>query len=168
MNADEAQQVADNFKLLLTDYSVDLANKVMTSDVVDYSDSVDFLIKKSGVGTPVPYGTPVFSSRADFEAGQGTQPDIPFQQQQIWHTCKTVMFRWQSPQTPNLVTGIVVIETEKAPAGSEECYLMKTIYSEFNSGGWLENAGTLTFTPISNATLGSTKRNLDRDIAIPL
>lgn len=73
-------------------------------------------------------------------AGQSAQPPIPFEQLNIWHTCDAVTLRWVSAgagQEPEQVTGILVIETEY----QDSTWLIKTVYSEFNSGAWLVNLG---------------------------
>lgn len=56
------------------------------------------------------------------------------------HTCTSVIVRWLSDgdgQSPEQVTGIVVLETEH----SSGRWLINTVYSEFNSGAWLVNIG---------------------------
>lgn len=89
---------------------------------------------------------PTFDSLAAFEAGQGGQPTIPWKTLNMWHTCDTVVVRWRSHgpgQEPEPVTGIVVIEAEYNKGGAEP-WLIKTVYSEFNSGAWLVNLGVFT------------------------
>ena len=71
-------------------------------------------------------------------AGQGGQPSIPFKTLALWHTCDTVVIRWRSAQSPEQVTGIIVIETEYQKSKTNP-FLIKTVYSEFNSGAWLVN-----------------------------
>ena len=47
----------------------------------------------------------------------------------MWHTCDTVVIRWSTLPTDDateLVTGIIVLETVKAPEGSEYPYLIQT------------------------------------------
>ncbi|CAK1355190.1 hypothetical protein CB0940_01055 [Cercospora beticola] len=136
----EAQGVADNFRNLIADYSDALANASLTEDFVDYSDSVIELINNGCPNSPVALGTATFDSRASFEAGQGAQPPIPFEQLNIWHNCDTVTIRWLSKgpgQEPEQVTGIIVLET----VNLSNTWLIKTVYSEFNSGAWLVNLG---------------------------
>ncbi|USW47324.1 hypothetical protein Slin15195_G006430 [Septoria linicola] len=145
----EAQAVATNFKNLIANYSNELANASLTTDFVDYSDSVIELINNGCSNSPVALGTATFASRASFEAGQGAQPAIPFQQLNIWHNCNTVTIRWLSSgpgQEPQQVTGIIVLETVRKSGK----WLIKTVYSEFNSGAWLVNLGI--FKP-TNCTL---------------
>lgn len=145
MSDDDAQTVATNFKNLIADYSDSLANASLTEDFVDYSDSVIELIDNGCPSSPVALGTATFDSRASFEAGQGSQPAIPFEQLNIWHNCDTVTIRWKSAQTPEQVTGIIVLET----VYQSSTWLIKTVFSEFNSGAWLVNLGV--FKP-SNCT----------------
>lgn len=102
-------------------------------------------------------GTATFDSRVAFMEGQSAQPAIPWEQLNIWfehremtlhistnvcsrHTCTSVVVRWLSKgegQEPQQVTGIVVLET----VNSNSSWLIKTVYSEFNSGAWLVNIG---------------------------
>lgn len=56
------------------------------------------------------------------------------------HNCDTVTIRWLSKgpgQEPEQVTGIIVLET----VNLSNTWLIKTVYSEFNSGAWLVNLG---------------------------
>jgi len=138
MTQSDAQQVADNFQTLIASYSDALANASLTVGFEDYSDSVITLIDY-GCTSPVTLGTATFDSRASFESGQGSQPPIPFQQLNLWYNCDNVFLRWRSAQTPEEVTGVIILETTQAPAGSEYNFLINTVYSEFNSGAWLVN-----------------------------
>lgn len=91
-------------------------------------------------------------------AGQGSQPDIPFDILNLWHTCDTVIIRWRttvSSGAPEFVTGIIVMETEHQKSTSEP-FLIKTVYSEFNSGAWLVDLGV--FTPSCSS---SSKRSIE-------
>lgn len=139
MSDSDATKVANNFKTLIAAYSDSFSNKTMAVDFVDYSDSVMELIN-GGCEGPEVLGTAVFSSRAEFQAGQGAQPPIPFEIIKTWNACSAVTIRWQSAQTPQLVTGIIVIEVVKnADKKASQKWLIKTVYSEFNSGAWLVN-----------------------------
>ncbi|KXL48206.1 hypothetical protein M433DRAFT_481620 [Acidomyces richmondensis BFW] len=140
MTQAEAQQVADNFQNLIANYSDTLANESLTVGYQDYSDSVTTLID-SGCTGPQPLGAATFDSRASFEAGQGSQPAIPFEQLNVWYNCDNVFLRWRTALTPEFVTGIIVMETVPAPAGSKYPWLINTVYSEFNSGAWLVDLG---------------------------
>jgi len=145
MTYDQAQVVANNFKTLIAEYSNSFADQTLTVDFEDYSDSVTELIN-SGCTGPQPLGSVTFDSRASFEQGQGSQPAIPFEILNLWYACDgPVVIRWRSAQTPEIVTGNIVLVTEKnTDSSSSEPYLIKTVYSEFNSGAWLVNLGVFT------------------------
>jgi hypothetical protein len=152
MTYDQATVVADNFKNLIANYSDALANEVLTVDFEDYSDSVTELIN-SGCTGPQALGAATFDSRASFEAGQGSQPAIPFEILNMWYACTgPVVIRWKSAQTPEEVTGNIVLETVRG--NGSEPWLIKTTYSEFNSGAWLVNLGV--FKPNCSANGSST------------
>ncbi|EME43651.1 hypothetical protein DOTSEDRAFT_72870 [Dothistroma septosporum NZE10] len=161
MTDDDANRVANNFRTLITDYSNATAAQVLCTDFTDYSDSVSELINNGCPNGPQALGSATFSSLAAFQAGQGSQPNIPFEILNIWHNCDTVTMRWRSitpgtVQPEEQVVGIVVMET--VYSGGEEPYLINTVYSEFNSGAWLYDLGV--FVPSCNATAATVKRNL--------
>jgi len=140
MTYDQATVVANNFKTLIAAYSDELANEVLTVDFEDYSDSVTELIN-SGCTGPAALGSVTFDSRASFESGQGSQPAIPFEILNLWYACEgPVVIRWRSAQSPEIITGNIVLETERG-TNSSEPWLISTVYSEFNSGAWLVNLG---------------------------
>ncbi|KAK5120797.1 hypothetical protein LTR85_005864 [Meristemomyces frigidus] len=143
MTYEQAQVVANNFKSLIATYSDDLANQVLTVDFQDYSDSVTELIN-SGCTGPVALGSVTFDGRAAFESGQSSQPAIPFEILNLWYACEgPVVIRWRSAQTPEIITGNIVMETTRG-TNSSEPWLISTVYSEFNSGAWLVNLGVFT------------------------
>lgn len=157
MSTDEAQRVAENFKDLINlTFNQTLAKTALTKDFTDYSDSVTELIN-SGCYGPQPLTEPTFTSRKAFISGQSSQPPIDFTILNIWNTCTSVHLRWRTEapgtitatQTP--VTGIIAIETK--PNGHKpnpvEPWLIKTVYSEFNSGSWLFDLGV--FVPTCDA-----------------
>ncbi|KAH9837403.1 hypothetical protein Tdes44962_MAKER08369 [Teratosphaeria destructans] len=166
MTYDQATQVANNFKTLISAYSTDAANQYLTADYTDYSDSVTTLID-SGCQGPQTLGDATFSTRAAFEAGQGSQPDIPFEILNLWYACTgPVVVRWRTALHPEFVTGNIVMETEHSGDGAEP-WLIKTVYSEFNSGAWLVDLGV--FKPNCSADGDSTaahkvKRGLPANI----
>ena len=46
-----------------------------------------------------------------------------------------VTIRWVSAQSPQIVTGIIVLEVKKnSDSKASQKWLIKTVYSEFNSG----------------------------------
>ncbi|TKA29488.1 hypothetical protein B0A50_03501 [Salinomyces thailandicus] len=150
MTYEQATVVANNFKSLIANYSDALADQTLTVDFVDYSDSVTELIN-SGCTGPQTLGEPTFNGRAAFEAGQGSQPPIPFEILNLWYACEgPVVMRWRSAQSPEIITGNIVIETTRSD-GSEP-WLMNTVYSEFNSGAWLVNLGVFVPNCTANGT----------------
>jgi hypothetical protein len=77
MCREDAERVAGNFKDLINlDFNKTLAREAMTVDFVDFSDGVNELIN-AGCPGPNTLGQPTFGSRAEFIAGQSTQPPIP-------------------------------------------------------------------------------------------
>ena len=62
----------------------------------------------------------------------------PYETLNLWHNCDTVAIRWRSAQSPQEVTGNIVMETEY----DGDHWRIATVYSEFNTGAWLVNIGT--------------------------
>ncbi|KAK4575326.1 25S rRNA (adenine2142-N1)-methyltransferase [Recurvomyces mirabilis] len=146
MDDSQAEKVADNFAHLVSAYTKADADAVMAPDFLDYSDSVTALINSGCPNGPVPYGAPTFASRDQFEAGQSSQPNITFTILSVWHNCDTVILRWRGPLPnpfPNAispqqaVTGLIVIETTFQGFNCPQPFLIKTVFSEFNSAAWL-------------------------------
>lgn len=81
----------------------------------------------------------------------------PFEQLNIWNNCDTVIIRWRSAQTPEIVTGNIVMET----VYQQNTWKIETVYSEFNSGAWLVNLGV--FTP-SNCTSTSKRSEIEMPV----
>ncbi|KAK3069206.1 hypothetical protein LTR53_012646 [Teratosphaeriaceae sp. CCFEE 6253] len=170
MTFDQATKVANNFKTLISDYSNASAEIFLTEDFSDYSDGVNELIN-SGCAGPVALGSATFTGRAAFEAGQGSQPNIPFEILNMWYACEgPVVIRWRSAQKPNIITGNIVMEVVRDTTGSEP-WVIKTVYSEFNSGAWLVNLGV--FVPnctaagnAANGPTGSANKKAKRSLPI--
>ena len=141
----DAQGIATDFGYLISSFSLNityseiLSNNTLTVDLHDWSDSVRAL--ESGGCTSGPQ--PLDENRAQFNADQLTIPPLTLEVLQVWHSCDTITFRWYSPQTPNNVTGIVLLETVPNPIDSSPKRIVKTVYSEFNSVAWLVNTGAL-------------------------
>ena len=167
-----AQQVAENFRILITDYSNYTASQVLCENFVDYSDSVNELINSGCPNGTSPLGSPTFTDRNNFEAGQDSQPNIPFEILNIWHGCGMVAMRWRSPNpgtvTPEQqVTGLIIMEVTFNGWTAEQRYLIQNVYSEFNSGAWLYDLGV--FQPsctaegaATNATSNTTASTLTK------
>jgi len=136
----EATKVAENFKTLISAYTNASAEAYLCTSFTDYSDSVIELINNGCANGPIPLGSPTFTDRTSFEAGQGGQPNITFNILKTWNACDAVIIRWRTPnpgfvQPEQPVTGIIVAETVRATG--PEPWLIETVYSEFNSGAWL-------------------------------
>ena len=76
-----------------------------------------------------------------------SQPPIPIQILDLWHTCDTVIIRGGSAQTPQQVQGFDALIVTPSTNPSIP-YQIMTTYGEFNSGAWLANLGH----PECNAT----------------
>ncbi|KAK3113668.1 25S rRNA (adenine2142-N1)-methyltransferase [Teratosphaeriaceae sp. CCFEE 6253] len=146
MNDAAANQVANNFGQLISAYTPAAADAYLTTDFTDYSDGVSTLINSGCPNGPATLGAATFTSRDAFKAGQGSQPNITFNLLNVWHNCNTVTLRWRGPmpnpfpgapdpQTP--VVGLIVLETQFNGYANAQPFLIKTVYSEFNSGSWL-------------------------------
>lgn len=163
MTNSQAAKVAQNFRALIhEEFNTTLAKTALTKDFTDYSDSVITLID-SGCTGPVALTTATFNSRAEFIAGQSSQPPIPFKILNMWHTCSTVIIRWRASApgtisgTQEPVTGIIVLETQPSRnKNAEQPFRIQTVFSEFNSGAWLYDLGV--FVP-SNCS-ATAKRSL--------
>jgi len=148
MTFGEAQQVVDNYKHLLTDPAdVQAANYMLTVDYTDYSESVNSLINTCPQGAAahtLPLLSASFSSRKEFKTGQGQQQPINFIQKDIFNDCASVTVRWETTNTAPIpdvrpVVGIIVLRAEPAPANSRTPWLIKEVFSEFDSAAWLQN-----------------------------
>lgn len=144
---DDAQKVANNWGDLLA-YKINdtFVSSVMTPGFVDYSESVNTIIDSCPQGAaaqvPVPLLSATFNSRQQYETGQGQQDPINYMQQQLWHTCSSVIVRWETTNTapianPRPVVGVYVLET--VPGSGDEPFLIDHAYSEFDAGAWLQN-----------------------------
>ncbi|KXL48285.1 hypothetical protein M433DRAFT_138071 [Acidomyces richmondensis BFW] len=158
----DAQQVATNYANLiqLVNGWEEIANTALSPNFVDYSESVNTLIDTCPQGSAaitLPLLNPTFSNRTQFELGQGQQQPINFQQLNIWHSCDSVIIRWETTNTANIpnvkpVVGMITMETCPAPQGNEYPYYIDTVYSEFDAGAWLQN---LQAAGICNQSAGS-------------
>ncbi|KAK5173974.1 uncharacterized protein LTR77_001053 [Saxophila tyrrhenica] len=147
MSRREAQVVADNYAELIRNYTDELALATLDPGFTDYSESVNTLINTCPQGDAaqtLPLLAPTFSNRTQFMIGQGQQPLINFEQLNIHHDCKSVTIRWLTNNTapipnPRPVVGIILLEVVKAPKRNQYPWVAKTVYSEFDSGAWLQN-----------------------------
>ncbi|KAK4502635.1 hypothetical protein PRZ48_006061 [Zasmidium cellare] len=147
MTDDQANVVAEAYGELIANYNEDLANAILTEDFTDYSEGVNTLINTCPQGSAamtLPLLAATFTNREEFEVGQGQQPHINFKQLNLWNACSSVIIRWETTNTANItapkpVIGLIVMETVKAPAGSQYPFLIKQVFSEFDAGAWLQN-----------------------------
>jgi hypothetical protein len=103
LNPRSAQYIITSFISLLTNYTNTTADTMLTDDVVDTSDSINWL---SGQ----PLGGVTFANKLAFELGQGSQPAIGVEVLGVDAVgCGTVVFRWAASIAPRLekVKGIV-------------------------------------------------------------
>lgn len=140
----EANTLAKNFGLLISDYSKSLADATIAPSFTDYSESVNTLIDSGHTG-PQPLLGATFSSKSGFETASAGQPAVPFTVKNVWYTCDVITVRWESDQTPQPVVGISVLHTV-ADATLSNIFnrQIDQIWAEFDSGAWLVNLGVFT------------------------
>jgi hypothetical protein len=158
MSDQDAQQIATAYGQLIQLVSgwQDIANGVLSESFTDYSESVNTLIDSCPQGSAaitLPLLSPSFSNRTQFITGQGQQAPINFNQLNIWHSCDTVMIRWETTNTVTNITnirpvvGMITMETCEAPQGNAYPRYIDTVYSEFDAGAWLQNLVDAGFCP---------------------
>jgi hypothetical protein len=103
-------------------------------------------------------GSLTFASKADFLAGQGAQPPVPFKILNLWNTCDTVIIRWLSAQSLP-VQGISIATVQPAVEGQgggfgtgPQKWQINRVLAEFNSGAWLGDLGYPECAVVANAT----------------
>lgn len=163
LSAENAQSVATKYGELISAYSDAAADAILSWNFTDYSGGVNALINTCPVrfllpnldnrltqlqqgeaAKTLPLLAPTFTSRELFKIGQGQQPLINFEQLGLWYSCDSVTIRWKSTNTApgndvKPIVGLIVMETIRSPAGSVNPFLIDTVYSEFDSGSWLQN-----------------------------
>ncbi|KAH0146845.1 hypothetical protein KCU67_g12077, partial [Aureobasidium melanogenum] len=147
ISAPDASLIATNFGMTISNYTEPLAVQLFTNNFTDQSDSVLTLMHEPGLQAQ-DLGKLTFSSKANFLAAQGAQPNVPFEILNLWNTCNTVIIRWLSAQTPLPVQGISVATVQPAIKGQgggfgtgAQKWQINNIVAEFNSGAWLGNLG---------------------------
>ncbi|EXJ95063.1 hypothetical protein A1O1_00181 [Capronia coronata CBS 617.96] len=134
LNKQTAQYLVDGFGGLISAYTMENAEKFLADDLTDISDSINSL---SGI----PIGNVTFPSKQAFEAGQGSQPPVPFQLLAIEAvTCDTIALRWLAGLQPEPVKGITILKAEN-PRAQKDTWQIKTIFTEFNSASWVKDIG---------------------------
>jgi hypothetical protein len=142
----DADQIANDFAELISNFNETFAELVLADDYIDQSDSVNTLIDSGGV-SPIPLGALTFATKAAFISASETQPPVPFKILQTWHTCDTVIIRWVA--TPPTVDSSIAEQQVQGfdalvvePSSNDfQPYQIKITYGEFNSGAWLHDLG---------------------------
>lgn len=163
LTAANAQTVATKYGELISAYSDAAADAILAHNFTDYSEGVNTLINTCPQGAAaksLPLFDPTFTSRELFKEGQGQQPPINFEQLAIWYSCDSVTIRWTSDNTApgtnvKPVVGLIVMTTIEAPAGSLHPFIIDTVYSEFDSGAWLQNLAAAGICAPMNAVAGA-------------
>ncbi|CAD0115512.1 unnamed protein product, partial [Aureobasidium uvarum] len=157
ISAPDASLIATSFGLTISNYTEALAVQLFTNNFTDQSDSVNTLIHEPGLQAK-DLGSLTFTSKAEFLAGQGAQPPVPFKILNLWNTCNTVIIRWLSAQTLP-VQGISIAAVVPAVEGQgggfgvgTQKWQISAIVAEFNSGAWLGNLGYPECKVVANAT----------------
>ncbi|KPI37612.1 uncharacterized protein AB675_3897, partial [Cyphellophora attinorum] len=158
---DIASSIIAGFGSLLTSFSNDTANDLLSATTfTDISSSINFMSNQ-------PLNGVTFPNRQAFIAGQGPQPAIGFEVLGIDAiTCNyadpsqgVVAFRWLATVGANKTGGakginiLYVRDTQNVQQGVEGAvgWVIETVYSEFNSGVWVEEFGGSCAVPSKSA-----------------
>ncbi|TKA56739.1 hypothetical protein B0A55_12387 [Friedmanniomyces simplex] len=146
LSQSDVTTLSTHFGDLVSGYTQKLANQTLTTDFMDYSESINTLIDSAGT-TPNALLGLTFTSRASFETLSAAQPSVPFQVQNTWYNCDTITIRWLSTQSPQRVVGISVLQTVYRPRqGNATNFKINEVWAEFDSAAWLIDSG-FTVTP---------------------
>ncbi|TKA67320.1 hypothetical protein B0A55_09068 [Friedmanniomyces simplex] len=151
VNDEDAEQLAEVFRMLIQNYTSTLALNALTEDFVDYSSAVNIVMNR-GAQYPKNITGPTFATRAAFMAGQGSQPKIPFERLQTFHGCDSVSVRWMTTRSGNgqkteaamipvIGNGLMYVVPAEANNAAGHRFRVKDLYSEFNAAAWLVNNG---------------------------
>jgi hypothetical protein len=97
---EDASEVAGVFQQLIQGYTLELTEEALTVDFADYSSAVNIIRNRGGEGPNV-VNAITFSSREEFSANHGKQPNIPFDTLNVFHGCNTTSVRWQTLRSGN-------------------------------------------------------------------
>ncbi|KAK5071453.1 hypothetical protein LTS08_004804 [Lithohypha guttulata] len=135
LTSSDATTLVNGFQSLISNYTLATAEKLLSNDFTDTSDSINIL-------AGYPLGSTTFPSKAAFEAGQGSQPALPMTILSIDSVdCTKVGFRWTITIDPTkpVVKGINSIASSYNT--TTRAWQIKTVYSEFNSCHWMNLIG---------------------------
>ncbi|KAF2207040.1 hypothetical protein CERZMDRAFT_102738 [Cercospora zeae-maydis SCOH1-5] len=172
LTPETAQHLATSYGLLISNYTSLLADTLLHPNFTDYSQSVNTLINSCPQGSEahtLPLSAPTFTSREAFKAGQSQQPPINFLPLAIWHSCTSVSVRWKTTNTVN-ETDLTPPAKRKDMGGEgrrEEKktneWKIHTVYSEFDSGAWLQNLKDADICGNPEKNLGAPDANPNSD-----
>jgi len=97
---EDAQEVASVFQQLIQGYTLELTEEALTVDFVDWSSAVNIIRNRGGEGPNV-VNAVTFTSREQFSANHGKQPNIPFETLNVFHGCNHTSVRWQTLRSGN-------------------------------------------------------------------
>lgn len=133
-NAD-ATSLVNSFQSLISNYTTATAEKVLSSDFTDTSDSINSL-------AGYPLGSTTFPSKAAFEAGQGSQQAVPMSILAIDEVaCTSVAFRWAITINPTLPVVKGINSMIASYNSTQKAWQIKQMFSEFNSCQWMNLIG---------------------------
>lgn len=126
--------LVNDYAQLIGNYTPALGQSFLSdTGFTDTSDSINVLAN-------ITLGSTTFGSKAAFMASQATQPKVPLVVKSINAvTCDTVVLRWTQTfgQADLPISGISILVF--ACEGGE--WKLKTLYTEFNSLVYIEDAG---------------------------
>jgi hypothetical protein len=96
----DAAEVANVFQQLIQGYTLELTEEALTVDFVDWSSAVNIIRNRGGEGPNV-VNAVTFTSREQFSANHGKQPNIPFETLNVFHGCNHTSVRWQTLRSGN-------------------------------------------------------------------
>lgn len=97
---EDAAEVANVFQQLIQGYTLELTEEALTEDFVDWSSAVNIIRNRGGEGPNV-VNAVTFTSREEFSANHGKQPNIPFDTLNVFHGCNHTSVRWQTLRSGN-------------------------------------------------------------------
>ena len=97
---EDAAEVASVFQQLIQGYTLELTEEALTEDFVDWSSAVNIIRNRGGEGPNV-VNAVTFTSREQFSANHGKQPNIPFDTLNVFHGCNSTSVRWQTLRSGN-------------------------------------------------------------------
>ena len=126
------------YQRLIAAYKPEDADKYLTANFIEYSDSINSL-------AGIPLGSPTFPNRDAFKAAQASNPPFPLAfQGEPAVACTKISLIWSGVfGKGNPVRGIAILETIKE--GEE--WKISRLDTEFNSIAWLLDIGGLINLP---------------------